>query len=66
MNTFALVLATWTAISGKPVASEEMIVDHRLTREDCLAYVAAYKPTTHKLPAGLVITHNARCEKEGQ
>lgn len=61
MPTFALVIATWTAVSGKPVAADELIADHGLTQADCQAYVDAYKPVTNYLPAGLTISHTARC-----
>jgi hypothetical protein len=64
MHTFAFIIATWTAVSGKPVAADEMIADHGLTAEDCAAYVEAYTPTKHQLPAGLVISHKAYCQDE--
>lgn len=64
MKTFALIIATWTTVSGKPVASDEMIADHRLSQTDCQAYVEAYTPTTNYLPAGLTISHTARCEEQ--
>lgn len=64
MQTFALVIATWTAISGKPVTSNEVIADQRLSEADCQAYVEAYTPTTNRLPGGLTISHAAICRAE--
>jgi hypothetical protein len=64
MPTFALIIATWTAVSGKPATSDEMIADHLLTQTDCQAYVDAFTPSTNKLPAGLTISTTAYCKKE--
>lgn len=64
MKTYALVIATWTAVSGKPVSSDEMIADHALTESDCKAYQEAYQPVTQRLPAGLTISHVALCKPE--
>lgn len=63
-QAYALIIATWTAVSGQPITADKIVADHNLSREDCQAYVAAYKPSQSDLGHGLVISHTAMCEPE--
>ncbi|PZR92279.1 MAG: hypothetical protein DI537_13925 [Stutzerimonas stutzeri] len=61
---YAFAIVTILSVAGASTSQERLVLDHGLSKMDCLKRFEAYKPIQQVLPDGLSISHLPACTKE--